>query len=293
MPINLLLLVLFVCLTPLSIAQISSEKYHVKYGQIELGARKAYQLELLQAALDATIPSHGRYTLTVIKNTDDWSTARYRHLLKQGELINTSWGIGGTHDPIRNGVYRIPYPILKNANGYRVFVINTKDQPKFDNITNLDELKNIRIGQGKQWYDIFLLRKNNLTVIESPITKNLFSMLSHGRFDGISLGILETQNELSNTKHNISNLSIEKNLLLFYPFPIYFQVSENNPHIAERLNEGMRIVTQDGILDDIFHKHFDTVIRNFKLSERKMIVLENHFIDHIIEEETMLQPPLF
>ena len=264
------------------------EPMEIKYGQIEFGARKNYQLELLKFALNATAEKFGPYTLSVVRETKDWSTARYRKILKQGEIINVSWGVAGPLPPSKQGSFRINYPLLNNANGYRILVINKNKAAAFKNVLSLEDLKPYRIGQGEQWFDTWILKHNDLQVIESPIQENLFAMLQYGRFDAISLGILEVQNELNSNGRDLRGLSIEESVLIYYPFPIYFQVSHKTPRIAERLSEGMRIITENGTLDRIFNKHFSDVISDLKLNERNLIELENQFIDEAIKNGARL-----
>ena len=257
----------------------------IRYGQVEFGLRKDYQLELLKAVLNETESSDGPYRLNIVTDTDDWSTPRFRKYLRQGRLINVSWGIQGTRGELNHGIMRIPFPIIKGINGYRVLVIRSGDRNKFKSVRDLEDLRNYVAGQGAGWFDINILEHNKITSVESPLHRNMFSMLSHNRFDFVPLGIIEIEGSLNTYGKDYTDLEIENTLLLYYPFPIYFEVSENHPELVDRMTLGMKKVTENGTLDKIFIKHFGEKLNKFVSSERTLIQLENPYYDGEMEKE--------
>ncbi|MDZ4260819.1 MAG: diguanylate cyclase, partial [Pseudomonadota bacterium] len=74
-------------------------------------------------------------------------------------------------------------PLLKGLLGFRILLIRTGDQTRFDAIHTKDDLKKIAFGQGRTWADAKILEANGLTVVKTAKTPGLFHMLDGGRFD--------------------------------------------------------------------------------------------------------------
>ena len=268
-----------------SIANQKSSKVQViNYGQIELGLKKAYQKELLETLLDATVEKYGPYQLNFVTNTENWSTARYLNILKRGDIINLSWGAVNADTPDELGMARIHYPILKNSNGYRILLIREEDQDKFEQIKTLADFQKLTAGQGEGWADADIIEESHIPLLRTPIIQNLYPMLSAKRFDHFPLGMLEVHEELAKVENRYTNLKIDSSILLYYPSPIYFQANIHHPKLIARMNAGMKYITESGQLDEIFYKHFGEEIKKFNLAKRTIIQLNNPFLPNNITD---------
>jgi hypothetical protein len=57
-------------------------------------------------------------------------------------------------------------PIDKGLLGYRMFLVRDADLPRFAAVRTLDDLRKLRVGQGKDWIDVPILRKAGFPVVE-------------------------------------------------------------------------------------------------------------------------------
>ena len=60
--------------------------------------------------------------------------------------------------------------------GYRIGIIRKGDQAQFDQLTSLEDLKKILMGQGLDWPDTNILNNNGFNVVPGP-DMSLISML--------------------------------------------------------------------------------------------------------------------
>lgn len=141
-------------------------------------------------------------------------------------------------------------PLLKGLLGHRIFIIKEGDQPRFDNIQTLADLKKLTAGQGTQWGDTQILKNAGIPVITTLKYPNLFPMLEGERFDYFPRAIHEPWSEVSS--HPELNLTVEKNILLVYPLAMYFFVKKGNQTMYEKLSRGLEIAIADGSFDELF-----------------------------------------
>jgi membrane-bound lytic murein transglycosylase MltF len=75
-------------------------------------------------------------------------------------------------------------------------------------------------------------------------------------------------------------LFIEKNIVFYYPLPMYFWFSKTDEgrRLAARAEEGMRMMIQDGTYDKIFDKYQRHKILRLKLKERRIFRINNPFL---------------
>lgn len=245
------------------------------YPRISEGDKRYYlQIELLNEALEITKENYGDYTLKPAKSI--MSELRYIAEVKNGERINVIWR--GTNEEIERELLPIRIPLLKGILGYRIFLINKDEQDKFSNVKNIEDLRKFKVGQGFDWGDVEIFKYNNLEVITGTTYEGLFSMLMAGRFDYFSRGVNEAFVELKERKDRFPNMTVEKDIVLHYPWPYYFFVSPKYPRIAERLEKGLNLMISDGTFDKIFYKYNKENINQANLQKRRMIKIENPFL---------------
>jgi len=170
--------------------------------------------------------------------------------------------------PIRICIYR-------GLLGYRLLMIKTGTQHKFDGIKNLADLKRISLGQGRFWADTNVLTANNLNVVKVLKYDGLFHMLDGGRFDAFPRGVHEPWSEMQ--RYPKLALDVEQNLLLSYINPFYFFVNKSNTQLATDIERGLRIAIEDGSFNEYFLNDptVKDVITKANLKNRVLIHLEN------------------
>ncbi|WP_163835570.1 hypothetical protein [Spartinivicinus ruber] len=143
--------------------------------------------------------------------------ARYTELLVEGKLLTLIWT--SVTEDIEKQLLPIRIPVRKGILGYRIFLIRVQDKDKFEAISNLNQLKKMKVGQGHFWNDVKVFKANGIKVVTGSNYEGLFGMLSEGRFDYFSRGFNEAPIEYEARKHKYPNLHIEQKLLLYYPWP--------------------------------------------------------------------------
>ena len=170
--------------------------------------------------------------------------------------------------PIRICIYR-------GLLGYRVLMIKTGTQNKFDGIENLEDLKRVSLGQGRFWADTNVLTANGLNVVKVLKYEGLFYMLDGGRFDAFPRGAHEPWSEMQ--RYPKLALDVEQNLLLSYTNPFYFFVNKSNTKLAADIERGLRIAIEDGSFNEYFLNDptVKDVMAKANLKNRTLIRLEN------------------
>ena len=256
----------------------------INYGQIEIGLRKAYQRELLDQILSLTEEEFGPYELNFVTNTQGWSTARYLKILSEGEQINLSWG-GIDHIQLDDiGLVRVPFPILIGINGYRISVLKSDNAHILGTVLTNSDLMRYRAGQVAGWAEIDILNYNNIPLEYAPLLSNLYGMLDKNRFDYLPLGMLEITEELNVTSKQYPDFVADDRLLIYYPSPMYFQVSDKYPRLAARITKGMKTATESGLVLALVKKHFASEISSLNLQSRHVLYFENPFLPEGFQE---------
>ena len=173
-------------------------------------------------------------------------------------------------------------PLLKGLMGYKIFLINPADQPRFSRITTLTELQALRAGVGADWPDNKILRANGIETISSSNYEALFRMLSAKRFDFFPRGASEVWSEYRN--HPEVTLHIEEDLVLVYPAPVYFFVNIDNASLEQRLEKGLHKIMANGKFDEYFFKHpiIIDAIKRVRIHERRKIYLTNPLLPRTV-----------
>ncbi len=236
--------------------------------------RNIYKIELLKLALSKTEKTYGPFELQ--KTKTKMQQDRCLKSLARRKYVDVVWSM--TSIEREKELLPIRIPLQKGLLGHRIFIINQKDQPKFDKIRNFEDLQNLTAGQGHDWPDTIILRTNKLKVVTSSSYDGLFNMLKIDRFDYFPRGVTEPWSEVEARKD--LNLVVEKKILLRYRAPEYFFVNNNNTQLAKRLEEGLRMAIKDGSFDEVFHKDPDVinVLKYAKIHNRMVFDLDNPFL---------------
>ena len=233
-----------------------------------------YYFELLQVALELTKTKYGAYTLTYSEYAMNQARSELELSTKNGRIDISVFAWTPERD---EKFYYVKIPIDRGLLGYRLLLIRSADQEKFNAVRTLEDLRHFRFGLLSFWSDVTVLRNNGLEVVAGNTFDGLFKMLDLGNFDAFSRDINEVQREFEENKKALPGLAIESGLLLHYPSARYFFVRKTpaGQQLSERLEAGLEMMKKDGSLDALFVKHRGNEIAKLKLNDRRVIELVN------------------
>ncbi|MBV1911389.1 MAG: transporter substrate-binding domain-containing protein [Kangiellaceae bacterium] len=223
--------------------------------------------------------------LALSKESDDYvfkqASATNANIIRNSIKINTGildivWS--GTSQALENNLLPVRVPVLKGLFGYRLFIIRPESQADFSRVKILADLTKYRAGQGTFWEDSKILRRNNIETITSVKYQNLFPMLAGKRFDFFPRGVHEPWDELE--QYSSYGLTVEKEILLIYPFAMYFFVSKDNKELADKLERGFRKAIDDGSYDRLFFNNplIKNAFERAQLKNRRVIHITNDML---------------
>lgn len=204
-----------------------------------------------------------------------YSRPRVMESVKSG-VISVMWG--GTSEEMERDFIPIRIDAYRGLMNHRLFFIRQGDQARFDNIKTLEDLKQIRLGQGRSWQDASILESAGLTVVKTTKKPSLYHMLDGGRFDAFPRGANEVWTELSAFPD--LKLTVEKNLVLIYPLPTYFFVSHKDPVLAKDIELGLESAIKDGAFNKYFYgsSEVQEALGKADLGNRRAIRINNPYL---------------
>ena len=235
-----------------------------------LDQRYQYSELLLQQVLDRTEPQFGK---AEIRHSLAMQRDRILIELKRGELIQVA--DAPSRPDFEQQLLPVRIPLRKGILGYRLLLINAKDQAQFSKITRIEELKVLRAALGKQWAITPVFQSNGFKVTQEIKYDNLFRLLGMKEADYFPRGVNEIFDEFETRKKQIPDLAIEKTLALYVPLPTYFFVSPAKPALAERIRLGLEAMLRDGSFDKLFNEYHQDLLQKANLSGRRIFYLDN------------------
>ncbi len=227
-------------------------------------------LEILRTALDETVADFGPYELTA--SPTPMNEARYLAEIRDAKTVNIVWS--STSMEKERDLLPLRIPLRKGLLGYRVAFTAKGNQAKIDKVKTLTDLKTLTIGQGIGWGDVALYTANGIKV-QTANYELLFKMTNSGRFDIFPRGIGEIGPELAANSADNPDLVVEKNLLIYYPWPYYFFFNKADTALHNRIGRGIRKMMENGKFDAIFNKYNAKAIQDANLKNRRLIRIEN------------------
>ncbi|WP_163834195.1 hypothetical protein [Spartinivicinus ruber] len=240
-----------------------------------------YQYRLLELAL-----AKSGYQYKIIKKTHDATQERLKLMLKAGKEVNVYWM--GTSSQLEKQLIPVRIPLLRGLLGHRVFIINQRDQPRFNNIKTVNDLKNMQAIQGIGWSDIAILEAAGLKTVAGKY-KNIFNIINKGgRVDYFPRGVNEAWKEVKVHKPNHPYITVETKIMLVYPFALFFFVSPNQPEIAKALTKGLKESYKDGSFMQHFSQHpsITAIFKQADMDKRLTFIIKNP----LMSKETMAIP---
>lgn len=264
----ILLLIIINILTSLMAENMS---IRIPFTRDSHDTRIGYFVDLIEMAMKNTEDEYGQYT--IIYSDNEMVQERAFAKLKNNKGISVSWGM--TSIKREESFSPIRIPLIKGLLGHRICIIRREDREKFQNITSLDQLKQLVLVQGSDWPDTEILEYNGFKVHKMSVYENMFKMVSAGRVDFFPRGVNEPYEEVRIRPE--LNLIVDSNLLIKYVAPMYFFVNKENKVLAERLYKGLMIAIESGEFDEFFYNHATTkaIVDKAKMEERVIYEIEN------------------
>jgi hypothetical protein len=239
-----------------------------------LDHRYEYQWEILRTALERTRDTYGPY---VMQPSDFMTEKRQAFELRNATGRLTVMYLSSTPEFERDLV-PVRIPVAKNLSGYCVLLIRKEDQPRFDAVLTLDDLRRrFTYGLGLGWVDVSVFKRDGFNVVTGSDYDGLFRMLVNRRFDAFPRSVVEVLDEFDRRKAAMPDLAIEQTLLIYYPLPMYFWFP-NTPEgrrLADRTREGMTRMLDDGSYDRIFFAYQGDKIERLHLRDRRIFRIPN------------------
>ena len=246
-------------------------------GQVELGHIKRFHWAVLEEALERTRGAFGDYRLVALPPAPG---RRQRYDLLQGHPI-TSVAVFNSASENARGLVPVRIPVDRGLLSYRILLIRSDDQARFDQVQSVDDLKTVRFGFLSWWSEVEIMKAAGAPVVTGDNYDGLYRMLSARRFDAFSRGVSEIQADLERGEQFVPGLAIEKHLLLHYPLPVYFWFPDNPDGRlrAERVRVGLASMIADGSLQAMLDKRYGAEFTALDLAGRRVIEVPNNFLD--------------
>lgn len=193
--------------------------------------------------------------------------------VERGVLSVFDTGYKATLDQRFEPIY---LPIDRGILGWRLFIIHRDNINKFAAVKGLNDLQQYIAGQGHGWGDIDILENAGIKVVKASRIPKLMNKVEYKRFDMFPLGANEVYSFLERYRGDNSNLIIDDNLVLVYPYARFFYVNKDNNELANLIRFGMDKALTDGSLQELLenHKYFKDAFSRANLKKRVQIDIE-------------------
>jgi len=239
-----------------------------------IDSRYDYDWAVLRTALLKTVAHYGAFEMRQSQTT--MSAQRVtQELANQPGRINIF--VRATDPDLEQQFLPIRLPVDRGLLSYRVFLVREADLPRFAAVRSIDDLRRFRVGQGKGWIDVDILRAAQFQVVEGSTYDGLFAMLEAKRFDFFSRAADEATREYDERHTSNPTMAVESTLLLHYPLPRYFFVRRDaeGKLLAERITAGMEMMIRDGSLNELFYRYKGGIIERASLKQRRLLTIAN------------------
>ncbi len=176
--------------------------------------------------------------------------------LNDGRLIDIYWA--GSNQDRESHLGYVDIPLNKGLLGFRVFLINRNNFSTIKNVSSLNELSELRLCQGSHWPDTDIMLASGLNVMPNPVYENMFKQVNSGRCHAFPRGINEAFAELEARRGIMPDLALYKDLIMYYPFPMYFFTKKDNHQLLKNIKKGLEMAIDDGSFDKYMKTHKST-----------------------------------
>lgn len=236
---------------------------------------RIYADRLLALALSLSSERYGPYRLEQQKQE---SVIRRQLLeLEPGGKLNVAVAIPSPEWLERARPVR--FPLMKGLSSFRFFLGNKANQPLYDGVNRVEDLKRLSIGQGPGWSTIKPLQDSGFRIGLGGAHATLIPMLQSGRFQLLMRSVFEVGPELQANRLNHPDLMIVDDFAVFTYMPMYYFVARDQPRLAERIEYGLKLAHASGKMDRLFQQYFGSSLALLKNRQLKVFRIPNTNID--------------
>lgn len=231
------------------------------------GEKEQILYDILALALSKSAPSISLSTLPEVLNEAQLVSE------VESESVDVMWSGGDKEKDNRLQAVRIP--VLKGLLGHRIFLIREQDKARFATIQTFEDLLEFEAGQGRFWGDTQILKSADIPTVTTIKYKNLFPMLEGGRFDYFPRALHEPFIEAEN--HKDLDLVVDSNVMLVYPYAMYFYVNKNDKRLHNLIYRGFEMAIEDGSYDELFFSNsmIQDVLTKANIAQRTVFRVGN------------------
>lgn len=236
-----------------------------------------YQVALLKAALEESRTLYGDYDLQ-LSNTG-LSSSRTIWQISNGK-ISTGFSAGTSVEleTLDADIERLLLPFLRSLHGLRQCLTHKSNIPLLSNISSIESFNKISFGQGVGWAEAQIYPAAGLSLITASSVDSLLLMLEKKRFQCLPLSVLEIDQILEQAKVNNQDLAIVPNLYIFYPNPVFINITKQPKHISYRVIYGVSRLFETGKAETIFYDYFAQAVHYTLPANAHIFLLNNHLL---------------
>lgn len=229
--------------------------------------RNQYPVKLLSLALDQTGVN---YRLEPSEKVMEHHRSIAQ--LAENREISVVWIMTSAEHEEKLRPIRIP--VFKGLIGWRMFMIKQQQKARFKNVSNLQQLAQLKPIQVLDWADTKILQSNGFDVVTPRNYGEIFTMLNLGQGDFLPRSMVEIWSEF-NSGIVGEDIIIEPTLGVRYPAAMYFFVNAKNKTLARLITDGLEKAIETGEFDTLFNLEFNDIIKQAKLKDRFFYELDN------------------
>ncbi|MDP5240101.1 hypothetical protein Q9Q94_11205 [Uliginosibacterium sp. 31-16] len=233
--------------------------------------RLDYTDSLLFEAMRRTTARYGPYQ--VERAPEFLSRERLLEETVRGEIINVT--SVPSQPAWEEKLITIWIPVDLGMADYRISLIRADQQARLSAVKRLDELKALSMGAGTLWSSRKIYEDNGFEVVPGADYESLFKMLMAGRFVHFPRGVNEVFTEYEERKAAFPKLAIEQEVVVQFPLPRYFFVTQNDPRLARRVEEGLESMVRDGSMMKMMKDYHADMIRQANFCSRRLFRIPN------------------
>jgi hypothetical protein len=249
-------------------------------------ASHAYYQDLLALVIKNTESEFGK---AEIRELQPPAQGDMHYLLMRGNFIDLHRF--GTDVKTEQDLLPIRVPLLAGGLGWRGLMIRKEDRTAFRQLDSLSQLKNLTACQGHIWPDSTILEFAGLKVLRVDGYDQMLQMLSKKRCDYFPRSIFEGPSEVRQFATQYPDLYFDTDILIKYPYAMYFFVKKDNLALAARLERGLTDLALSGKLQQFMQQH--PVSRHVFPMSQYNDSLVFHLVNPILPDKTPVQEPAF
>lgn len=224
-----------------TVADTNARVIKVAAAKPEFAIAQDYFVQLLRKALEAG--ANGRAVPTINET----------HLMEQdlgvqemirGKKVDVYWM--GTDQERERKLRAIRIPLDRGLIGHRRFIIQQRMKGAFDGVADINALRSYSACQGVDWPDTKVLRNAGLNVREIISFERIFQEVATLHCEYFPRGYFEGYSEVEQRKATYPDLMFYENLVLNYPFALYFFVNAKDEELARWIELGLEKMIDSG-----------------------------------------------